>query len=566
MRSRSRSLPLTLLGLGLLPIVVYWRAGNYPFVNFDDPVMVVYNFPLRMGFSLESFKWAFTTFHSANWHPLTWFSHLTDVSLFGLDARWHHRVNIALHVLNTLLLYLLFREATGSNGKSLLVAALFGVHPLHVESVAWITERKDLLYGLFSLLTLWAHIRFAKHGGRLRYLSVMAWMLMALMSKPMAVTLPFALLLMDFWPLGRLDLRKADRQFGRIVLEKVPLLAFSVASSVMTYVAQRRGEAISDFALWDRVGNALVSLVKYLVKMVWPTGLAVYYPHPASIGEAVAPLPLAGAILLLGAITVIAVRSVRSQPYLFMGWFWYVGTMVPVLGLVQTGSHAMADRFVYLPLVGILIVVGWGGGELFSGRRRGQPLQWVAVASVVLGFSVAAWLQVATWKDSLTLFDHALRVTRNNWMALELRGLALAEQGDTSEAIASIRKALLTKPDNVPALISLGTVLNQAGKLEEAEVALAQATRAKPNNELAHYNLAVVLAGRGRYDEAAREYLETLRLNPDQAYAHNNLGDSLLRLGRRQEALEHFREALRLDPGDSVARQNLQRAQSQLRQ
>jgi tetratricopeptide (TPR) repeat protein len=561
----DRALLVVLVGLTL---AVYWRAQGYQFVHLDDLDYVVYNFPLRGGFSLANIEWAFTTTRSANWHPLTWLSHMADVALFGLDPGWHHRVNIALHLLNTALLYLALRGMTGSASKSGFVAALFGVHPLHVESVAWIAERKDLLCACFWMLTLWAYGKYAARGGWVRYLAVVLFFSLGLLAKPMAVTLPFVLLLLDFWPLGRVHPPGAapgapsslPQVAGRLVLEKLPLFALAALSCAVTYFVQREGAAISGFPLGVRFENALVSYLAYLAKMAWPASLAVYYPHPASVSAVTSAARAVGALLVLGGISVFAAVTLRKHPFFGVGWFWYLGTLVPVIGLVQVGSQALADRYTYLPLIGAFIVVAWGVPVLLGGWRRRERALWAGGVSVVLALSLVAWFQVASWKDSFSLFGHALRVTEDNWMALELQGIALAERGDLAAGIASVREALRIKPGHVPALISLGSLLSQAALPDEAEVHLGQAVRREPRNALAHYNLAVVLAGRGRDREATREYLETLRLNPDHAYAHNNVGDILLRQGSREQALEHFREALRLDPGDPIAAANLEKA------
>ena len=507
--------------LGLLLAAVslglYWRTGAHPFVVFDDGLYVAGNARVQGGLSPEGVAWAFTTTETGNWHPLTWMSHMADVSLFGLDAGAHHRVNAFLHAANAALLFFVLLRMTASPWRSAFAAALFALHPLHVESVAWVAERKDLLCALFWLLAMGSYARYAGRPGAARYLPVAGFMALALLSKPMAVTLPFCLLLLDFWPLGRLSPpgKGGGAPLPRLLAEKVPLFALSAASCVVTYLAQQTVGTVGSLLHLPagvRLANAAVSYARYLGKTAWPSGLAVLYPHP---GASLPAWQVAGAVLLLLCVSALAVWRIKRSPFLAVGWFWFLGTLVPVIGLVQVGAQAMADRYTYIPLVGLFIAAAWGvPGIVPDGRLKKRGL--AAAACVVLtALAAASWVQAGHWRSSVALFEHAVEVTRDNWFAENNLGFSLDMEGRKDEAIAHYRASIGIKPDF----------------------------------PVARNNLGAILAAQGEFAEAAVHFREALRAQPDYLPAHYNLGQVLERMGMRDQAMIHHREVLRLRSG-----------------
>jgi tetratricopeptide (TPR) repeat protein len=480
--------------------------------------------------------WAFTTGHAANWHPLTWLSHMLDCELWGLQPTAHHLTNLGLHVTNVVLLLVALARLTGDPWRSALVAGLFALHPLHVESVAWVAERKDVLAGLFTMTTLLAYAAWVKRPGALRYGLVATSFACGLLAKPMLVTLPFVLLLLDAWPLRRLDR-------PGVVREKLPLLALSFAVSVVTWVVQQRGGAmltVERLSVPERVANAVVAYGSYLVRTVWPVHLAVFYPLrlPIPAGE------IAGAALALAAISALALHQVRRRPQLLVGWLWFLGMLVPVIGLVKVGEQATADRFTYLPHVGLFVMLAWGVTGA-GGLRR--ALTSAAVAAL-LACTLLTRRQLAYWRDDLTLFAHALAVTSDNYVAHANFGAALTRVGRQSEAIAHYQQALAIKPGYALAHLNLGVALAERGDAEGALAHYTEAVRLAPANPVAHFDLAGALAARGAADEALTHYEEALRLDPAYANAHHNLGALLAGRGRRAEAVRHYRKALALRP------------------
>jgi len=529
-RTSSRAHLALALILALLAAGPYLAAGvSRNFIAYDDDIYVSENPRVRQGLTAETALWAFTSTTNANWHPLTWLSHLADVSLFGLDARGHHLTSVLIHALNTVLLFLALARLTGRAPPAALVAALFGVHPLHVESVAWVAERKEVLAALFFMLLLLAYERYARRGGAGRYLLAALLLALGLMAKPMLVTAPFVLLLLDFWPLGRIP-RPApgaggsvSRAAGRLFLEKLPLLALSGASAAITVAAQRGGGAIQDtisFSPAVRVANALLSWSAYLVKTAWPSPLAMYYPHPLNLPPA---WKLAGAFGLLALLSAVALRGVRRRPWLITGWCWYLGMLVPVIGLVQIGAQAMADRYTYLPLCGVFIMAAWSVPGSGSPRRLPRGAAAAAASLAVAALAIAAAVQAGRWKDSETLFTHTLAVTRDNWMIQNNLATAYFQSGRYEEAADHAREALRIRPDLAEAGNNLGISLAVLGRHEEAAAAFREAIRARPGLPEAWYNLGLVLADLGRREEAADSFRRALRLRPDYAAARLEL-------------------------------------------
>ena len=546
-----------LLGLFLIVITLgVFSSVRYEFINFDDDLYVTENRHVQAGLTREGITWAFTTLHASNWHPLTWLSHMVDYELYGLNPMGHHLTNVLLHAVNILLLFLILRRMTGALWQSALVAALFALHPLHVESVAWVAERKDLLSTMFWFLTMGAYVRYTEQPTLPRYLLVMLALALGLMAKPMLVTLPLVLLLLDYWPLGRLpfgDLRAGWKR----VWEKMPLFAMAAASSVMTYLAQQKGGSVGSlevYPLWTRIENALVSYVSYIRKMLWPRDLAVFYPHP---GDALPIWQVAGAGLVLVLVSILVVRWIRTWPYLAVGWLWYLGTLVPVIGLIQLGKQAMADRYTYVPLIGLFVMIAWGIPDLIAGWRYRRVLLTVSAGVLLSALMVGTWLQVRHWRNSITLFEHALHVTDNNYLAHNNLGNALQKQERLDEAKAHYAEALRIKPDYSLPHNNLGVLYKKQGRLDNAMVEFEISLALNPDYDGTHYNLGKVYKELGRLEEAIQEFQAELEINPVHDKAHNNLGNALKQQGKLEKAMFHYAEALRIKPDLAEAHYNL---------
>jgi tetratricopeptide (TPR) repeat protein len=546
--------------LMLVTLALYWPALSHDFVDYDDQDYVTSNAHVQSGLTLESIKWAFSSPVVSNWHPLTMLSHMLDCQLYGLKPWGHHLTSVLLHAVNTVLVFLFLRGLTGAKWRSMLVAAVFGFHPLHVESVAWVAERKDVLSTLFWMLTLWTyalHVEKSKGPGprsKVFYVLALFFFMLGLMSKAMLVTLPFVLLLLDYWPLERFK----PGQVWQLVREKIPFFALAAVASVVAYVEQQHSGAmktVEALPLGERAGNALISYCRYLGKLFWPTDLAIFYPHPGywPLGEV-----LLAAALLLGLSVLFYVQRVR-HPCLLMGWLWYAGTLVPVIGLVQVGGQSMADRYAYIPSIGLLVMIIWGLYELTQRWRYHELVLSVAgCAAIVLCLGLTRQ-QLGYWRDSEALFRHALEVTENNYLAHYNLGAALDKKGQIDEAISQYREAIRLKSNYVEAHNNLGTDLGKQGQTDEAFSQFEEAIRLKPDYADAHYNLGVALGMKGQIDEAISQFQEAIRQKPDFAEAHNNLGSALLMKGQIDEAIRQFQEAIRLKPDYADARHNLAR-------
>jgi tetratricopeptide (TPR) repeat protein len=499
---------------------------------------------------------------------VTWLSHMLDCQLFGLSPGGHHLTNVALHLANSLLLFLWLLYLTDSLGCSFMVAALFALHPMHVESVAWVSERKDVLSTFFWLLTMWAYVWYVRRPGLGRYLSILVCFILGLMAKPMLVTLPFVLLLLDYWPLARLSLPGRGPaaaaaapgpgvSLKRLVWEKAPLFALAGLFCLVTIYAQKTVGAfwsLKTLPFTTRLANALMAYVSYIGKMFWPAHLAVAYPYPAHNP----PLtPVLAAALLLASLTFLALRQARRHPYLLVGWLWYLGTLVPVIGLVQVGRQAMADRYTYVPYIGLFIAVVWGIAELASRWRASRFLLPVGTSAVLTALAVCAWVQVGYWRNSISLYEHTLKVTGNNALVHVNLGVALAEQGKLNQAIDQYNAALRLKPDFVEAHFNLGAALAAQGKLDQAIAQYTAALRLKPTLAEAHIALGGALAAQDKLDQAAAQYTAALRLKPDLAVTHNNLGIILADQGKLAEAIAQFQKAIQIKPDFSQAYLNL---------
>ena len=547
----------------LATVAVFWQLPTHGFVTLDDNIYVYENRHVQKGLTGEGFFWAFTTLRAGFWHPLTWLSHMLDCQFSGLNPGRHHLTNLLFHMANSLLLFLVLRRMTDARWRSAFVAALFALHPLHVESVAWIAERKDVLSTFFWLLTMWSYAFYAERTTARRYLMTLLFFALGLMAKPMLVTLPFVLLLMDYWPLHRVQRfhstnDREARQFSllRLIWEKVPFFALAAASSIVTTIAQKSSGAISvldTLPIKVRIANAFVSYIKYMGKMIWPSDLAVLYPYP----EASSAWLAAGAGLLLIFISIILIWASRRRPYLGVGWLWFLGTLVPVIGLIQAGPQAMADRFTYIPLIGLFILAAWGGYDMARRWPYRRVVLILAAVLPLLGLMFCTRSQVRYWKDSLTLFTHTLSITSDNWLVRNSLGVALAKEGRVEEAIKHYSEALRVRPDFAAAHFNLGNEKDKQGKFDEAIIHSREALRINPNFAEAHNQLGNVMVKQGRMDEALNHYSKALGLKPDYAEAHNNLGILLDALGRMEEAIGHFSEALRIDSDYAKAHFNL---------
>jgi Tfp pilus assembly protein PilF len=529
-------------GLVAVTLTVYAQVMSHQFIILDDNRYIRENPIVNRGLTLTGIAWAFTTFHAANWHPLTWLSHMLDSQIFGLNAGGHLLVNALIHASNTVLLFLFLRRVTGAKWRSAIVAALFALHPLHVESVAWAAERKDTLSTFFGLLSLVAYARYAETTSWKHYAFVAVALALGLMAKPMLVTWPFVLLLLDYWPLRRYQWQPATGTEGLIkalvplVREKLPLFCLVAASMVITFIAQSHGGAVRtlvDVPVSLRLSNAVASYAKYLFLTVWPSDLAVYYPFSRT---GVPVWQLLCAVVLLAVITVLALRQARERPYLLMGWLWFVGTLVPVIGLLQVGGAAMADRYHYVPSIGLFVAVVFGLSDLAGAFRIDRVAIGALTVAALSILTCLTAMQIGRWRNNTTLFLYTLSLTPDNRMIENNLGTILGESGRYDEAAAHFAKALRIKPDFLEVI-------------SDADI---------------RGNLGMLLARQGKAAEAVEQLNETLRLNPNSAEAHNNLGVVLLRSGKAEESIPHFSAAIRLKPELAVARDNLKRAQRQI--
>jgi tetratricopeptide (TPR) repeat protein len=527
---RKRFDPWVFLFLMVAVLSVYSGVINFDFIIFDDTQYVTGNGQVKSGLTRQGITWSLLSTHSANWHPLTWLSHMADVEFYGLNAGGHHLTNVLLHIANTLLLFILLRRMTNTLWCSAIVAALFAVHPLHVESVVWVAERKDLLSTFFGMLALIGYVRYTRQRSRSAYgLGLLCFML-ALMAKPMWVTLPFLLLLLDYWPLGRIKFNSGFRLQSSdqtspvfsLLFEKIPFFILTAASCVVTFYAQQSGGAVTTldmFPLGSRIANAVVSYVGYMGKMFWPVQLTVFYPYPDSF----ALWKVAAAAAVLVTIFIWVTVQIRKRPYLAVGWFWYVGTLVPVIGLVQVGSQTMADRYTYVPLIGLFVMIAWGGTELVGRWRLKHIAVAIATGVVLTALTIAAHNQTSYWTNSITVFEHAIEVTENNWVAHH----------------------------------NLGKALNDIGRDTEAFQHYSDALRIKPNSAHIHVNFGSALLAQGKINEAVDHFNYALKLDPDFAEAYNNLGLAHVRRGQIEDAVYFFRVAHQKNPSHANAQHNL---------
>jgi Flp pilus assembly protein TadD len=571
----SKEIPyrkLIILFLAAATLAVYWQVQHHDFINYDDPAYVTSNRHVQAGLTISGISWAMTTLEVSNWHPLTWLSHMADCQLFGLNPAGHHWTNLLLHLLNVILLFHILHRFTGELWKSAMVAALFALHPLNVESVVWVSERKNVLSTFFWMLTILAYGYYAVRPQWKRYAAVVAVFVLGLTAKPMLVTLPFVLLLLDFWPLGRTRFSPCEgnvqkhtekwtpsdegrRSFARLLIEKIPLFILSILSAVMTMKAASQ-EALADtevLPMVSRIENAAMSCVRYIGKMLWPDGLAVFYPylHSWPVWQ------ISGAALLLVCVTAFVIWKFRTSPYFAVGWFWYLGTLVPVIGLVQVGMQAMADRYMYVPMIGIFIMVVWGIPDLLRSLPGRKMILAVSSGVVICLLTVCTIFQVQRWENSVRLFRHAVSVTSGNYVAHNLLGNALRDEGQLEEAESNYRQAMAINPGYWPAYNNLGVTHTLHKNYAEAIALYLKAIKIKEDEGLIRFNLGDALMQTGSIDEASSQFGQAVRLRPDVAGFRNSFGVTLIRQGRYDEAITVFREAIRLDPKHAGAHHNL---------
>ncbi len=597
--------PKLLISLFLVAtiLIVFWQVKDCNFINYDDGPYVLENRNVSSGLSVEGIIWSFTAYQAANWHPLTWISHMADCQLYGLKPAGHHLSNVALHILNTLLLFLLLSRITRALWPSAMVAALFALHPLHVESVAWVAERKDVLSTFFWMTTMWAYVWYVEGPGLRRYLLVLLSYALGLLAKPMLVTLPLVLLLLDWWPLGRLHpmpvpVKKTRRAspppsppqiWARLFLEKVPLLALAAFSCGITIQAQKQALiSLEKIPFTFRFTNAIFSYVSYLGKTLWPAHLAIFYPYP--IADLAWGWVAVACLIVLGG-SALAIIEARRRPYLAVGWFWYLGTLVPVIGLVQVGSQAMADRYTYIPLIGLFLLAVWGVWDLTAGLPRPKVVLAVIAGIVLTTCACLTWRQVGYWRNSIRLFEHAINVTDNNSLAYAKLGAAYAKQGQNDKAISLYLKAIDINPNDAAAYNNLGLIyaahdkIDEAislylkaikinpnfadsydslalsyakqGKIDQAINLLQQAITIKKDYADAYYNLGLVYANQGNLDEAIIWYQKAISINPHMTEAHSNLGIAYSGIGKFDEAIPLFQQAIKFNPNFAEAYNNL---------
>jgi len=590
---------LICLVLAVLTVTAFWQLNDCGFVNFDDQLYIYENAYIQSGLNFDSIKLAFSSDlakHSGHWHPLTWLSLMLDHSLFGLNPMGYHLVNLLFHVLNTIFLFLILCRMTKALWPSAFVAVLFAIHPLHVESVAWVVERKDVLSTCFWMLTLGAYSYYAEQQTFRRYVFVLLFFVLGLMSKPMLVTLPFVLLLLDFWPLQRFSeaaavtrlptaeikpevsgkkkkSRKKEAEKAAVavkkvevaipavqefkwsliyplLLEKVPLFVLAVLSSIVTYLAAHSAGAVHSEAipLFVRIGNAFISYGSYIVKMILPVNLAVLYPYPASV----ILWQFFGALLLLIAITAAVIWRMKQSPYLATGWLWYLGTLVPVIGIVQAGSQAMADRYTYIPLIGLFIMIAWGIAEVSQKWKYRKEVLLAAAALFIICFSILTWKQVGYWHDSLSLFSHALNVTKNNYRVHNMRGTAYADLGNYSKAIEDYSRAIKIEPGYPEAYYNRGKDYAQIGNFKQAVEDYTKAIKIKPNYALAYNSRGNGYFDLGNHKEAIADYSRAIEIKPDYTGAYKNRGIAYMKSGNNNLAVNDLKTAAK--SGDEQAR------------
>ena len=542
--SAKRKTLMIYIALVLVITAVFWQAHRFDFIDLDDFVYVSENLNIQSGITADSIRWAFGTTYADFWHPLTWLSLMADYDVYSLQAGGYHITNLIFHILSALLLFWLFHRMTGEIWKSAFVSAFFALHPLHVESVAWVSERKDVLSAFFWMLTLCFYVVYTEKPNTKRYLPVLFCFTLALMSKPMVVTLPVIMVLLDYWPLKRFQNKESlSKLFLWQVKEKLPLLILSAVFSVITVYAQHDSSG-AYFPLMARLVNAPVAFALYLIKTFLPHNLAVFYPFPSHY-----PLwQVIGGSLLILAVTIFVILKAKRSPYLLVGWLWFTIILLPVIGILQVGNHAMADRYMYLPLIGIGIMLSWGIPHFFADRKTGGKILFPAALVFLLLLTLLTWKQCGYWKNSKALFHQALKTTTGNYIAHGTLGVALLKEGQIEKAIDHLNKAIQIRPDYYKPYDSRGVAYDQQGQYEQAITDFSTAIRFYPEYAVSYNNRAASYDKSGQYQKALEDYRRALLIKPDYADAYNNRGIIFARLGRHQKAIEDFSKAIALSP------------------
>ncbi len=564
---------LVVVLLVLAPLAVYWQVGGHEFVNFDDDDYIFQNLTVKSGMNIQGVCWAFSFTESSYWHPLTWISHMLDCQFFGLDAGKHHLVNLLFHQVNVILLFAFLSLTTGAAGRSAFAAALFALHPINVDTVAWVSERKNLLSTTLWLVTMLSYLYYVKKPGVLRYGALLLSFVLGLLAKPMLVTLPFVLLLLDYWPLRRFSLmggdegkkaRKGSRQawyqgepLSRLISEKAPLLVLSLIMVALSSHSIKSLNAVVSFEavpLGLRIANGIVSYAAYLLKIAYPANLTFYYPYPTIVPG----WQIAGAAVLIGALTYLAFRCARTHPYGIVGWLWYMGTLVPVLGIIQGGLWpAIAERWAYVPIIGVSIVLSWAGADLVSGAKYRRFIA-PAACTLILGIlSCLTYIQAGYWRNDFTLCTRALEINPDNYVAHNNLGIVFKNEGNNNKAAFHYREALRISPANVTVQSNLANALMGAGLMDEAVRHYREALKLSPDEADIHFNLGAALEKMGRTEDAARSYRQAFALNPHLELPHDALGNVRLAEGKFDEAIRHYLTAIKENPASAVIRYNL---------
>jgi protein O-mannosyl-transferase len=556
--------------LAALILAVYWPVQDYKFISYDDYMYVTENYRIQSGIDIISIADTFRDVHTGHWHPLTMMSHMVDWQLFGYNAGGHHWTNVIIHIFNTLLLFLFFRYLTSAIWRSAFIAALFAIHPLNVESIAWIAERKNVLSTFFWILTMMLYVWYVKSPNWKRYLPMFVSFALGLMSKPMLVTLPFVLLLLDYWPLNRISFNSRDEdrleistpfvsqklKISSLMIEKIPLFILTIISTCLTIYAALYVKMVANLEalpLTKRISNAIISYALYIKKLFLPYNLAVFYP-PSKIDFWQASFT---ALLMFG-ITITVFKFYRKYPYLLVGWLWYLGTLVPVIGLLQVGAQAMADRYTYIPLIGIFIIMAWGLFDLTMERRKGNVIFSAIAVLIIAIMAVLTSIQVSYWKNNVTLYSHAIEVTKNNYLANNNLGAHFIDIGDYKQAYFYITTAIQINPKYADAHRNLAVIFIEEGKKEKAINHFKEAIKIKPNYTDAIRRLADVLARDKQFEEAKNQYIKLLTYDPADYEAYNNLGAVLVQIGKVDDAIVLFRKALYLKADYIIAKRNLE--------
>ena len=574
MRQKTHNLKLPFSPIGIkkvicillsaLVLAVYWKVQYHEFINYDDGRYITENKHVKSGLSKENFIWAFTHSHSSNWHPITWLSHMLDAHFYGLNPNGHHLTSLGLHIANSLLLFLVLCRMTGEVWKSCFVASLFAFHPINIESVAWVSERKSVLSTFFWLITTWAYINYVQKKNFIRYSIVFLFFILGLMSKPMLVTLPFVFLLLDYWPLNRFKIPPANKppsakevnqiksSLLSLFIEKIPFLVLVVGSSTITLIAQKSWGSIVSLEtapLTSRISNALVSYLKYLEKMVWPNNFSIFYPYPT---DGFVLWKVLMSVLVLTTITFVSIRLIKKAPYLAVGWFWYLGTLIPVIGLVQVGQQAMADRYAYIPFIGMFIIIAWGLPELLKNYLFRKKLILFLAGIYFSVLMTLCWIQLQYWENSIKIFQHAINVTVKKYPSFvgiyNNLGVVLIAQNKFEEARTNLKKAVELQPNYPESQNNLGYALSELNRFSEANIHYKKAIRLKPDYAEAHNNLANSLSKKSNFNQAIFHYKKAIQLKPEYSEAHFNLGVTLNKWNHSEEAISQLEEAIRLEP------------------